>query len=93
MGVVLFLSCYLFCMGPPALGLVGHWVELGLSVETEISGRPLTNRYYVGLGGLWWSSVMDSALPPWRLRPDTQLEHQDPVSHTAQKKRKKKIIK
>ena len=28
--------------------------------------------------------------PPQRLRPDSQLEHQDPVSHMAQKKREKK---
>ena len=30
------------------------------------------------------------ALPPKKLRPDTWLEHQDPVSHTAQKKRERK---
>ena len=42
------------------------------------------------VGGLWWSKVPKSALPPQRLRPDTRLEHQDPVSHTAQKKREKK---
>ena len=30
------------------------------------------------------------ALPPQGLRPDTWLEHQDPVSHTAQKKRVRK---
>ena len=35
------------------------------------------------------SSVLDSALPPWRLRPDMRPEHQDPDSHTAQKKKKK----
>ena len=34
----------------------------------------------MGLGGLWWSSVLNSALPPQRLRPDTRPEHQDPVS-------------
>ena len=43
-----------------------------------------------GLGDLWLSDVLNSALPPQRLRPDSQLEHQDPVSHTAQKKREKK---
>ena len=37
----------------------------------------------MGPGGLWWSSVLNSALPPQRLRPDTRPEHQDPVSHTA----------
>ena len=36
------------------------------------------------------SSVLNSALPPQRLRPDTRLEHQNPVSHMAQKKREKK---
>ena len=35
------------------------------------------------LGSLWWTNVLNSALPPQRLRPDTQLEHQDPVSHMA----------
>ena len=44
-----------------------------------------------------WSSFLNSALPPQRIRPDTQLEHQDPVSHRAQKKseknKKKKEIK
>ena len=30
---------------------------------------------------LWWSNVLNSALPPHRLRPDTETEHQDPVRH------------
>ena len=38
-------------------------------------------------GGLWWTNVLISALLPQRLRPDTWPEHQDPVNHTAQKKR------
>ena len=38
-GWVVFLSCGLFVMGLPALELAGCWVELGLSRETEISGR------------------------------------------------------
>ena len=38
-------------MGCPALELAGHWVELGLSVEVEISGRALTDWYYMGPGG------------------------------------------
>ena len=70
-------------MGHPALELASHWVELGLSVETEISGRALADRYYVELGGLWWTNVLTSALPPQRLRPDIRPEYQDPVSHTA----------
>ena len=36
------------------------------------------------------TSLLNSALPPKRLRPDTRLEHQDPVSHMAQKKRRKR---
>ena len=40
-------------------------------------------------GGLWWTSVLNSAFPPQRHRPDTWPEDQDPVSHTAQKKREK----
>ena len=43
MGGVVFLSCLLFGMGHPALALAGHLVELGLSIETEISGRALTD--------------------------------------------------
>ena len=39
----MFLFCYLFGMGLPALELFGHWVELGLRVVTEISGRALAN--------------------------------------------------
>ena len=54
-------------MGRSALELACRWVELCLSVETEISGRAVTNLYYVELGGLWWSNVLNSALPPWRL--------------------------
>ena len=41
-------------------------------------------------GGLWWTNVLNSALPPQRLRPDTRLQDKDPVGHTAQKKREKR---
>ena len=37
----------------------------------------------MGPGGLWQSKVLNSALLPQRLRPDTRPEHQDPVSHMA----------
>ena len=67
----MFLSCYLFGMGHPELELAGCWVELSLRVETEISGRALANLYCMGLGGLWWSSVVDLVLLPQRLRPAT----------------------
>ena len=40
-------------------------------------------------GGLWWTSVLNSALPPQRHRPDIWPEHPDPVSHMALKKREK----
>ena len=46
-------------------------MELGLGVESEISGRALADCYYMVSGGLWWSNVLNSALPPRRLRPDT----------------------
>ena len=65
-------------------------MELGLSVGKEISGRAFAIRYYVGLGGLWWTNVLNLALPPQKLKPDTRPEHQDPVSHTAQKTREEK---
>ena len=41
-------------------------------------------------GGLWWTNVLNWALPPQRHRIDTWLEHQHPYSYTAQKKREKK---
>ena len=41
------------------------------------------------LGGLWWTNVLNSALPPQRHRPDTWPEHEDPVSHKTLKKREK----
>ena len=44
----------------------------------------------MGPGAPWWSNILNSSLPPHRLRPDTRPEYQDPVSHTAQKKREKK---
>ena len=44
----------------------------------------------MGPGGLWWTNVLNSALPPQRLRPDIWLEHQDPLRLSAQKKREKK---
>ena len=62
----MFLSCQLFGIGCPALDLAGCWVELGLSVEMEISGRALADQYYVGPEGLWWTSVLNSALPHLR---------------------------
>ena len=37
----------------------------------------------MGPEGLWWTNILNSALPPQRLRLDTRLEHQDPVSHIA----------
>ena len=80
MGGVVFLCCYLFDMGCPALELAHLCMERGLSLEIEISGRALAVSSYVGPGGLWWPNVLNSALPPRRLRPDTR--HQDPVSHT-----------
>ena len=43
MGEVVFLPCWLFGIGHPALELAGRWVELGLSVETEISGIALAD--------------------------------------------------
>ena len=43
MSGVIFLSCYLFGMGRPALELAGCWVELGFGTETEISGIALAD--------------------------------------------------
>ena len=62
----------------------------GFSIEMETSGKALADCYYVGPEGLWWSSILNSALPPQKLGPDTRPEYQDPVSYTAQKKREEK---
>ena len=59
-------------MGHPALELAGCWVELGLSIETEISGRALADWYYVELGHLsggptswtWLSHLGGSGFTP-----------------------------
>ena len=42
------------------------------------------------LGGLWRTNVLNSGLPTHRHRPDTWLEHQEPVSCAAQNKWEKK---
>ena len=42
------------------------------------------------LGGLFWTSVLNLALPPQRHSPDAWLEHKEPVIHMAQNKREKK---
>ena len=34
-------------------------------------------------GILWWSSILDSVLPPQRLSPDFWLGSQDPTSHSS----------
>ena len=71
-------------MGHPALEIAGRWVELGLSVETKISGRASL------IDIMWgWEVSGGPVLPPRRLRPNNQLEHQDPASHMAQKKSKR----
>ena len=51
-------------------------MELGLNVEMELSGRAFAICYYVEPGGVWWTSVLNPALPPQRHRPDTWPEHQ-----------------
>ena len=56
----------------------------------EISGGAFAILHYVKLGCLWWTNVLNLALPPQRHSPDAWLEHQDPVIHTAQNKRDKK---
>ena len=63
MGWAVFLSCSLFGMGLPALELAGRWVELGLSVETEISGRALTD-------DITWGREVSGGPVSW-----TQLSH------------------
>ena len=65
-------------------------MDVGLSIEMEISGRAFPICYYMGPGALWWTNVLILAPPTLRLRPDTWTEFQDPVSHTAQKKQEKR---
>ena len=47
------------------------WVDPGLGVEMETSGRALTGQNSLWLEILWCSSVLDSVLPPQRLRLDS----------------------
>ena len=42
-----------------------------------------------GAVGLWWTNILYVVLPPLWQRPDTEPEHQEPVSPLAQKKREK----
>ena len=66
-------------------------MELGLSVEMEISGRAFAILYYVELGGFWWTSVLNSALLPQRQRPDSRPEHEDPRQpHGSEEKGERK---
>ena len=83
MGGVVVLVLLVVWHGVSSTVVCWFSVDLGLSVEMEISGRAFTILYYVGPGCLWWTNVLNSALPPQRLRLDTWIEHQDPVSHTA----------
>ena len=42
-------------------------------------------------GGLWWTNVLNLALPPQRYSPDAWLEQQEPFIHmTREKKRKER---
>ena len=59
-------------------------MKLGLGVEMEISGRFSPFGINVELGGLLWTSVLKLAVPPQRLRRDTQPEHQDPAVSATQ---------
>ena len=42
------------------------------------------------LGGLWWTNVLNLALPPQRDSPDSWLEHQEPVITRFRRKGRKK---
>ena len=72
-------------MGCAALELAGRWVELGLRIEAEISGRALTDWYYMGLGGfvgpMSWTrlshlrgSGLTAGGAPWPCQPCGCLE-------------------
>ena len=41
------------------------------------------------LGGLWWTNVLNLALPPQRHSPEAWLEYEEPVVHMSQNKREK----
>ena len=75
----------MFGIGHPSLELAGHGVELGLSVETKISGRALANQYYVWPGGFWWSSILGGSDPTPGQNTKTLLAH----SSEETKERKK----
>ena len=68
--------------------LVIEW-SLVLPLRWRSLGELSPFDIYMELGGLWWTSVLNLALPPQRHKADTRPEHQDPVSHMAQKIREK----
>ena len=83
MGGVMFLSCLLFGIGYPMVELAGRWVELGLGLEMEISGRfspfDITWSWEVScrpVSWAWLSYLSGTALTPgWstKSRSSTRL--------------------
>ena len=65
----------------PSTGAAGSWVEPGLGVEKDTSRKAYADSLVLGI--LWWSSVLDSVLPPQRPKSDLWSGSQDPVSHTV----------
>ena len=83
------------CLASCLTWVIQHWslLAIGWSWVLVLRWRSLGELLLIdimGPGGLWWFSILNLALPSKRLRPDTRLEPQDPVSHMAQKKREKK---
>ena len=75
------VSCTVGCS---SLSGAGFW-----HCEGDLS-EIFTISCYVELGGLLWTSVLNLSLPLQWHSPDTWLEHQEPVLHTAQNKREKR---
>ena len=77
-----FCSCLACCLGEVSndgrnrkLGAARSWIQV------EAFMGVFADLYSLESGILWWSSVLDSALPSQRLGPD--LGNQDLTSHVS----------
>ena len=87
MGGAVCLSYWLFGVRRPAMEFAGSWIELGLGAEIRNSVRPHSIEYSLGSEVLYYSSGLDSELPPQELRPHPGLMNQDPASCLGRKKK------
>ena len=79
---VLFLSCLLF----GEVSNDGRYRKLGAArswIQVEAFVGVFADLYSLESGVLWWSCVLDSALPSQRFGPDFWSGNQDLTSHMS----------